>query len=50
MTPHTQALSQPNAGFTLVEVLVSMTILSVASLALGPMLVRSGNGNPLKTQ
>ena len=41
MTPHTPVLSQPTAGFTLVEVLVSITILSVASLSLGSMLVRS---------
>ncbi|MEO8089857.1 MAG: prepilin-type N-terminal cleavage/methylation domain-containing protein [Gemmatimonadales bacterium] len=40
MTPHLR-LSQPIAGFTLVEVMVSMTILSVASLAMGSMLVRS---------
>lgn len=40
MTPHTR-LAQPTAGFTLIEVLVSMTILSVASLAMGSMLVRA---------
>ena len=33
--PTHQVLSQPAAGFTLVEVLVSIMILSVASLALG---------------
>jgi prepilin-type N-terminal cleavage/methylation domain-containing protein len=33
--------SQPTSGFTLIEVLVSMTILSVASLAMGSMLIRS---------
>ena len=41
MTPYTQVLSAAIAGFTLIEVLVSITILSVASLALGSMLVRS---------
>lgn len=40
MTPHLR-LSQPIGGFTLIEVLVSMTILSIASLAMGSMLVRS---------
>jgi prepilin-type N-terminal cleavage/methylation domain-containing protein len=34
-------LSRPTGGFTLIEVLVSMTILSVASLALATMLIRS---------
>jgi prepilin-type N-terminal cleavage/methylation domain-containing protein len=34
-------MSQPTGGFSLVEVLVSMTILSVASLAMGTMLVRA---------
>jgi prepilin-type N-terminal cleavage/methylation domain-containing protein len=34
-------LAQPTAGFTLIEVLVSMTILSVASLAMGSMLLRA---------
>jgi prepilin-type N-terminal cleavage/methylation domain-containing protein len=34
-------MSQPTGGFTLIEVLVSMTILSVASLAMGSMLVRA---------
>jgi prepilin-type N-terminal cleavage/methylation domain-containing protein len=33
--------SRTTRGFTLIEVLVSMTILSVASLAMGSMLVRS---------
>jgi prepilin-type N-terminal cleavage/methylation domain-containing protein len=33
--------SQKTAGFTLVEVMVSMTLLSVASLALGSMLFRA---------
>lgn len=33
--------SQPTGGFSLVEVLVSMTILSVASLAMGGLLVRA---------
>ena len=40
MTPQIHVL-QPSGGFTLIEVLVSMTILSVASLAMGSMLVRS---------
>ncbi len=40
MTPQIR-ISQPSAGFTLIEVLVSMTILSVASLAMGSMLVRA---------
>lgn len=40
MTPHMR-VSQPTGGFTLIEVLVSMTILSVASLAMGSMLVRA---------
>jgi prepilin-type N-terminal cleavage/methylation domain-containing protein len=40
MTPQMR-LSQPTGGFTLIEVLVSMTILSVASLAMGSMLVRA---------
>ncbi|HWN18357.1 MAG TPA: prepilin-type N-terminal cleavage/methylation domain-containing protein [Gemmatimonadales bacterium] len=39
MTPQIH-VAQPS-GFTLIEVLVSMTILSVASLAMGSMLVRS---------
>jgi prepilin-type N-terminal cleavage/methylation domain-containing protein len=33
--------SQPTGGFTLVEVMVSMTLLSMASLALGTMLFRA---------
>jgi prepilin-type N-terminal cleavage/methylation domain-containing protein len=33
--------SQPTGGFTLVEVMVSMTLLSVASLALGTLLFRA---------
>jgi prepilin-type N-terminal cleavage/methylation domain-containing protein len=33
--------SQPTGGFTLVEVMVSMTLLSVGSLALASMLVRA---------
>ena len=40
MTLHLR-LSRPTGGFTLIEVLVSMTILSVASLAMGSMLVRA---------
>lgn len=40
MTPHMR-LAQSTGGFTLIEVLVSMTILSVASLAMGSMLVRA---------
>jgi len=40
MTPQIR-ISQPSGGFTLIEVLVSMTILSVASLAMGSMLVRA---------
>ena len=40
MTPH-MPVSQPTAGFSLVEVLVSMTILSVASVAMGTLLVRA---------
>jgi prepilin-type N-terminal cleavage/methylation domain-containing protein len=34
-------MSHPTGGFSLVEVLVSMTILSVASLAMGTLLVRA---------
>jgi prepilin-type N-terminal cleavage/methylation domain-containing protein len=34
-------LSRSTGGFTLIEVLVSITILSVASLAMGSMLVRA---------
>ena len=40
MTPH-EPVSQPTGGFTLVEILVSMTILSVASLAMGSLLFRA---------
>lgn len=40
MTPH-MPVSRPTGGFSLVEVLVSMTILSVASLAMGSLLVRA---------
>ena len=40
MTPQMR-MSQPTGGFTLIEVLVSMTILSVASLAMGTLLVRA---------
>lgn len=40
MTPQLR-VSQPTAGFTLIEVLVSMTILSVASLAMGSLLFRA---------
>lgn len=40
MTPQIR-VSQPTGGFTLVEVLVSMTILSVASLAMGTLLFRA---------
>jgi prepilin-type N-terminal cleavage/methylation domain-containing protein len=35
------APASKNAGFTLIEVMVSMTLLSVASLALGSMLFRA---------
>jgi prepilin-type N-terminal cleavage/methylation domain-containing protein len=35
------APSQPTGGFTLVEVLVSMTLLSVASLGLGTLLFKA---------
>jgi prepilin-type N-terminal cleavage/methylation domain-containing protein len=37
----TQPAAQKTGGFTLVEVMVSMTLLSVASLALGSMLFRA---------
>ncbi len=40
MTPQVRE-SQPTGGFTLVEILVSMTILSVASLAMGSLLFRA---------
>jgi prepilin-type N-terminal cleavage/methylation domain-containing protein len=40
MTPHVR-VPQSNGGFTLVEILVSMTILSVASLAMGSLLFRA---------
>ncbi|MDQ3207203.1 MAG: prepilin-type N-terminal cleavage/methylation domain-containing protein [Gemmatimonadota bacterium] len=40
MTPH-MPVSRSTGGFSLVEVLVSMTILSVASLAMGSLLVRA---------
>ena len=38
----TQIASPKTGGFSLVEVLVSMTLLSVASVALGSMLFRAG--------
>jgi prepilin-type N-terminal cleavage/methylation domain-containing protein len=34
-------ISQPTGGFTLVEILVSMTLLSVASLSMGTLLFRA---------
>jgi prepilin-type N-terminal cleavage/methylation domain-containing protein len=40
MTTH-PSTSQPTGGFTLVEVMVSMTLLAVASLALGTLLFRA---------
>src|SRR5688500_427045 len=40
MNPHKQ-VSHSTGGFSLVEVLVSMTILSVASLAMGTLLIRA---------
>jgi prepilin-type N-terminal cleavage/methylation domain-containing protein len=40
MTPHTH-VSHPTGGFSLVEVLVSMTILSGASAAMGTLLIRA---------
>jgi len=40
MTPQ-MPMSHPTGGFSLVEVLVSMTILSVASLAMGTLLIRA---------
>jgi prepilin-type N-terminal cleavage/methylation domain-containing protein len=40
MTPQMR-MSHPTGGFSLVEVLVSMTILSVASLAMGTLLIRA---------
>ncbi len=42
MTPQTPALRQ-TGGFTLVEIMVSMTILSIASLAMGSMLFRAAH-------
>lgn len=40
MTAHPTS-AKPTGGFTLVEVMVSMTLLSVASLALGTLLFRA---------
>lgn len=40
MTPHLRG-SQPTGGFTLVEILVSMTILSIASLGMGRLLFQA---------
>lgn len=42
MTPQTPA-SQRTGGFTLVEILISMTILSIASLAMGATMFRAAH-------
>ena len=42
MTPQAPVLRQ-TGGFTLVEIMISMTILSVASLAMGSMLFRAAH-------
>lgn len=42
MTPQAPALRQ-TGGFTLVEIMISMSILSVASLAMGSMLFRAAH-------
>jgi prepilin-type N-terminal cleavage/methylation domain-containing protein len=36
-------VSRPTGGFTLVEILISMTILSIGSLAMGSMLFRAAH-------
>jgi len=42
MTPQAPA-AQQTGGFTLVEILISMTILSIASLAMGSMMFRAAH-------